>query len=672
MTSPQITYLAAVGVYILFFLLFARFFIWKRYADERYWRRRPALSRAAVARLAAQNGRDIPRFSIIVPARNEAEVIGRTIDHLLSLDYDPDLFEILIVTDEKETQVRDRHRIATLQAAVTLLEEGRSSPTKEGRLLAEQEVVLGLLAGFAVSDYVAGRREYRRLTLHMAPDAGELELTGPAERHAVAVSTLAGRLLRSPAPLSLEELRRAARLAAASPDPRRTDLSASVHLALAVPVAVAFSLVTGLSACREPAVVVGRAGQAREKVTAHILAVMSGLIARGLASRLRSEDTADRLKDLLAGAYLLRFPATQDVVEERLAAIERSLGATPAASRALPLVKHIAVPADFDGCFQGRRTGHEVPSTKGRALNWALAFTDPRSESYGFYDAESRPDRAVLLYVALRRVSGDPSAALLQGPAFQVRNFFRMGALCRVASLYQAIAHDWYLPALFKRLPFVGGTNLFIDRDLLNRAEGFDSTSLTEDLELGIRAYLKCGAWPEFLPYASSEQTPPTLAGFFRQRLRWGAGHLQVMDKVRAVPEYQGPALRRIMRTLWLKGQFEWTLYQAATLIPPLVIALNATGRVDPTILPPGVRLFIGLFGLIYPCFTFYAYFRYYRFIDPLDRDPGVLRQVGVCLQLLVLPLAAFCFPLPYTAALILKLTGRQPRHWVKTPRTAE
>jgi len=671
MTSSQIIYLAAVGVYILFFLLFARFFIWKRYADGRYWNRRPPLSRGGLGELALRVGQETPRFSVIVPARSEADVIGRTIDHLLTLDYDPDRFEVLVVSDEKETLARDRHRVTVLQAAATLLEEGEETPVGQD----EQEVVLNILARFAVTDYIAGRREYRRLTLHVTHELGEPELAGPAGKHVVAVAALAGRLAHDATPLRLGELRRTARLAAASPDQRYTDLIASVHLALAVPVAVAFSLVTGLATCREPAVVVGRTGQAREEVTARILTVMSGLIARSLATRLRSESAAGRLATLLGEAYVLRFPTTQDVVEERIGALDTGVGSGTSpgsAPRRLPLVKHVVVPADFDGHYQGRRIGREVPSTKGRALNWALAYTDPRSVSFGFYDAESRPDGRVLLYVAFRHLSGDPSAALLQGPAFQVRNFFRMGALCRVASLYQAIAHDWYLPALFKRLPFVGGTNLFIDRALLERAGGFDSTSLTEDLELGVRAYLKCGAWPEFLPYPSSEQTPPTLAGFFRQRLRWGAGHLQVMDKVRGVPEYQGLPLRRIMRTLWLKGQFEWTLYQAATLVPPAVMILNATGHVDPTILPSGFRIVLALFGLIYPCFTFYAYFRYYRFIDPLDRNPGVLQQVWVCLQLLVLPLAAFCFPLPYTAALILKLTGREPKYWVKTPRTAE
>ena len=99
MTSSQAIYLVAVGVYVIFFILFGRFFIWKHYADSRYWRRRPVLSRDGVADQAKQLGRDLPFFSVIVPARNEADVIGRTVDHLTGLDYDAGRFEVIIATD---------------------------------------------------------------------------------------------------------------------------------------------------------------------------------------------------------------------------------------------------------------------------------------------------------------------------------------------------------------------------------------------------------------------------------------------------------------------------------------------------------------------------------------------------------------------------------------------
>ncbi len=663
MTSSQTVYLAAVGVYIVFFLLFCRFFLWKHYADTRYWRRRPPLSLVALENLARSRGEEPPFISILVPARNEADVISRTIDHMAGLEYDPERFEIIVATDEKEVLARDARRKEVVTAAAALL-DGMVGPR---RVLGDpEEVVLSLLARFAVTDYIAGRREYRRLTLHMTQELGEPELLGPVGRHIVAVESLARVLASDHRPLPLSKLRRVTRLTGPYADRREADLVSAVHLALAVPVAVAFGLVAGHPRAQEAAQIVGRTGQAREEVTARVLTVMSGVIARSLAARLEAEGAAGALPLLLDQAYSLRFPTTQDVVEERIAAM--------ASGRSGPRVRHVVVPHDFDGGYPGRCLGREVPSTKGRALNYALSHTDPRSTVYGFYDAESRPHSKVLLYVATRRLADDEPPAIFQGPVFQVRNFYRMGPFCKIAALYQAIAHDWYLPALFRRLPFVGGTNLFVERSLLERAGGFDPVSLTEDLEFGVRAFLKCGAWPEFLPYPSSEQTPPTLPAFFRQRLRWGSGHLQVMEKVsRAAAGFDRGTVRRMLRTLWWKGQFEWVLYQTATLVPPAVIFLYATGNVDPTVLPRAVRLCLHSMSLLYPCFTFYAYFRYSPFIDLWDhRNLGAVRLASVFVQLLLLPLAAFTFPIPYTTALVLKQLGREPRGWVKTPRTAE
>jgi hypothetical protein len=50
----------------------------------------------------------------------------------------------------------------------------------------------------------------------------------------------------------------------------------------------------------------------------------------------------------------------------------------------VPGLKHVVVPRDFDGDLGGRRLGVEVPSTKGRALNWALSYIDGRTTWCGF------------------------------------------------------------------------------------------------------------------------------------------------------------------------------------------------------------------------------------------------------------------------------------------------
>ena len=369
MTSSQIIYLAAVGVYLILFLLFARFFIWKRYADGHYWNRRPLLSLTRLRQMATDKGEQLPFFTVLVPARGEAEVISRTIEHMSALEYDADRFEVIVATDEKEMLARDAHREVVVAAAAALL-DGRATP--RSRLDEPEEVVLSLLSRFAVTDYIAGRREYRRLTLHMTQDLGEPELVGTVTRHIVAVESLARALASEARPLSMGRLRTVTRLAGPYADRREADLVSAVYLALAVPVAVAFGLVTGHAGSREAARVVGRTGQAREEVTARVLTVMSGVIARSLAARLEAEAVLGSMVDTLNEAYALRFPTTQDMVEEQRAAMAARSAAAESATRPppspVPLIRHVVVPADFNGDYPGKRIGCEVPSTKGRAL----------------------------------------------------------------------------------------------------------------------------------------------------------------------------------------------------------------------------------------------------------------------------------------------------------------
>jgi hypothetical protein len=228
------------------------------------------------------------------------------------------------------------------------------------------------------------------------------------------------------------------------------------------------------------------------------------------------------------------------------------------------------------------------------------------------------------------------------------------------------------LPALFRRLPFVGGTNLFVRPGLLRRIGGFDHELLTEDLELGTRAYLEAGEWPEYLPYPSSEQTPPTVGGYFRQRLRWGAGHLQVARKVRTSRQYEPARRRRLLWQLWRKGQLDWLGAQLIVLVPPISIVLYATGLLDPVPFGLGWRIALHTLTAAYFGFTLYMYRRYEAHMDVDARAPGLRGRLGPLLQLALLPLAAFVFPAPYSSAIVLSLIGAGPRQWIKTPRTPE
>lgn len=463
-------YWISVVLYFIFLALFLRYFLWRSYANRHYWHRRPVLSPQKVEELAQRAAGEIPFFSILVPARNEAEVIASTIEHLAGLRYPGEHYEIIVITDAKEEMEAAR---------------------------AERPVV-----------------------------------------------------------------------------------------------------------------------------------------------------------------------TTQQVVGAKKNELSNRPGA--------PAIKHVSVPYDFDGRLYGRRRGREVPSTKARALNYGLQFTDPQAKICAFYDAESHPEQEVLLYVAYRYLTVENPARLWQGPVFQVRNFYRLGLITKLASLYQAIGHAWYLPCLMQRLPFVGGTNFLAERQLLDEIGGFDPTALTEDLEIGVRAFLEKGAWPEYIPYYSTEQTPPAFRAFFRQRLRWATGHLQVVDKFRHAPRYPDGPRRLMVRRLWVKGQGEWTLYQTAVLLPFFLAPAIMVESPDLATPPWGLLALLRVGAFIYLGFTYYLFYRFQPYMTRPATKTGWVKRLLAALHLLFLPLGSLFFPLPYTAALLLKALHRQPQSWVKTPRTRE
>jgi cellulose synthase/poly-beta-1,6-N-acetylglucosamine synthase-like glycosyltransferase len=462
----QTLYIATVVVYFLALLLFVRLQLWGQWAERTYWRRRPELSVEVLRRLSG--GQDLPQITVLVPAYNESEVIGNTIEHLAKLLYPSDRLEIIVVTDEKELHAK-----------------------------------------------------------------------------------------------------------------------------------------AGLT--------------------------------------------------------------TQAVVEQKLAELGKSPG--------VPALRHLVVPEDFDGQLHGLCLGRAVPSTKGRALNYALPYRNRQTEICAFYDAESRPDREALLYVAYRYLESGGRVRLWQGPVYQVRNFFQLYPINKVAALYQSVSHEWNLPVVMRQLPFAGGTNLFVSSDLLDEIGGFDHRSLTEDLELGIRAFVEAGAWPEYIPYPSTEQTPATYRAFFRQRLRWGSGYLQVMEKLRqarARTPVEEKRIKKMLRVLLWKGPVEWIFFQTMILFPPLAFLLSLFGQVEPQQLFAELGVIINITVSVYFLFTFERLRHFLPFIN-FDLAPqSRLRRVMAVSHLLLIPVAGFFFIAPFTTSLVLKVLHRQPATWVKTPRTKE
>lgn len=354
---------------------------------------------------------------------------------------------------------------------------------------------------------------------------------------------------------------------------------------------------------------------------------------------------------------------TQSVVKQKIQEFKKR--------KNVPHLKHIVVPYDFDGRLGGVCLGREVPSTKARALNYGLAYISDKTDICSFYDAESRPEKDVLLYLAHRYLASGRKQKAWQGPVFQVRNYYQLRPINKVIALFQALSHEWYLPILMRDLPFLGGTNLHMEKNLLLKVGGYDPQALSEDLELGVRTYLESGEWPEYLPMVSTEQTPATYKAYFRQRLRWGSGHLQVYDKIRNATHYDESIRLLILKNLFWKGHGQWCFYQLMVIIPFIFLALTWMGQIDPVNFRFNLHAWLKIMAPIPFSFVFYLFYRFRNYIDFSLVPSGKSKYLPV-LQMVIVPVVGFFMVLPFTCALILRALNKQPREWVKTPRTQE
>lgn len=659
LSGPELIYLFTLALYLFFFLLFSRFFFWRRYSESRFWSKRPELSLAKVQDIARQRQEQLPFFSILIPARNEAEVIEKTVRHMASLQYDPNRFEVIVVTDAKESAKNFTDEKNYVLDTVQFLEYAVRGDWGGELRPHVQEMTVGLLADLCLAEY---KDQVSPAEPWLLPPTLADE---PYWKSRLLLYELTSGILKGNGKISLNRVYRLFRRYYPELKDQEIERIYPSYLCLAVPIVQRFASWTGNDHGALMQNLVQYSVRANHRITQELVSRLAKMVGDQVHQAIAEMLAADELKNHLEEIYHFCFPSTQQIVEQ----VRKELNQ----DHNKPFIKHVEVPDDFDGIYNGNCLGKSVPSTKGRALNYALPIAvDEKTVMYGFYDAESRPDSNVLLYIAYRRLTDTKQVRIFQGPAFQVRNFYDIGPLSKLAGLYQTVSHDWYLPIMFRRLPFVGGTNLYIERNLLDELEGYDSSILTEDLELGTRAYLKTGAWPEYLPYPSSEQTPATIKGFYRQRLRWGTGFLQVMDKIRSDETYPREQKRPLMRELMLKGPIEWGFFQCATLVPPLIMILWLSGQVDVEVVPNSIRHVIKAFSLIYVSFTFYALFRYRKHLDLAARPHTWHGRVMAVAQLLFLPLASFFFPVPFTSALVLKSMNRHPTAWTKTPRSKE
>ncbi|HPJ12392.1 MAG TPA: glycosyltransferase family 2 protein [Caldisericia bacterium] len=605
----SLLYILALLCYGVTFFLFLRLLFWKKVSQKYFWKGKPAITLSDLKLISAFEDTPLPFISILVPAKNESAVIRQTIVNALHLDYPSDKYELGIVVDERETIENDQkvqHVWSDIQHLRQTLCLKQDSKKKFVLKSFPKELQQALLL-FKMKNHQWGSFYHELFIQYSSTLSYSYD---PSVLHA----------LKS----SLEEA-----------------LKRIPHTQKEVKKYVMISLQKQFP-----------------KADRIALKQMMQPLQETIFSFVQSVGWKE-LENITKQDVQEAFPTTKTIAEG-LAKDANQLGVA---------LKIISVPLPYTGTYPRTYTTDLTHSTKGRALNYAIDELNPSTDIVGFYDAESRPDQSVLLHVAHRYLQKKEKLPILQGPLYQVRNYYTMGFVSRIGGLFKAVSHEWYLPIIFKKIPFVGGTNLFVPKSLLLSIQGFNPVALTEDLDLGIRAYTQRNVSVEFLPVVSTEQTPPKWNQFFKQRLRWASGHLQVMTEIKRTH----PSL--YWQLFW-KGPFEWMLYQFSALVVILMnfgFIFSKLGWIPNHMVSVNPTLQMVLLGLNIPYvfFSFYCFYHYQFTFEKhflsLDSFPGV-----ECIKLVISSILVFLLPLPYIWALILHVIDKKPIHWVKTPRTAE
>ena len=163
------------------------------------------------------------------------------------------------------------------------------------------------------------------------------------------------------------------------------------------------------------------------------------------------------------------------------------------------------------------------PRTKPRAMNYALDFCE--GEIIGIFDAEDAPDPDQITQVARRFQTAPRDVACLQG----VLDYYnpRQNWLARCFTIEYATWFRTIMPGMAQlglALP-LGGTTLYIRRDVLEDLGGWDAHNVTEDADLGFRL-ARHGWRTEMIGTVTEEEANCHPWAWVRQRSRWLKGYM--------------------------------------------------------------------------------------------------------------------------------------------------
>lgn len=512
----------------------------------------PNISLDELTVLANERDRDLPAFTVIVPAWDEAVTIAATMRRIAAANYPCTHLDLVVVTYEDEPP--NSTGKTTADVARRTADEINA---EAGRLRARVESTPEGFDGFFPGEFDTGKRHIGKARgLNFALRRLHERIEADERAYVLGRFYRAGQISKVDAAIN--------EVAAAAGDTERLRYLVRQYF---VPDEAQFVGPAALS--RQVLRARDLAATLESAAGAELAAYTDEMSPRFFLPPVGKDGTTeppDAFLTQVVGDIEARAPEELDAyVQARDATLERER-------------PHLATSlAELDDPERIR--------TQSRHLNtrWVAVFDA---------DADAPPD---LFRHLSARILTDDKVMAFQGPVAPVANFDEIHPLCGLAGLWLAFHHATIFPRIMTKPGWahpLAGTNWCIriegmeyDGSLLRSVDyeearrrfllSFDPQQLTEDLEAGLRLFSHWRIAAEWHPFLEWEQAPPRPADLIRQWTRWTLGTLQVqMAMLRSnLPLRQrislailpieiittglGPALTVILWTILLAGGFQ-------------------------------------------------------------------------------------------------------------------
>jgi cellulose synthase/poly-beta-1,6-N-acetylglucosamine synthase-like glycosyltransferase len=252
---------------------------------------------------------------------------------------------------------------------------------------------------------------------------------------------------------------------------------------------------------------------------------------------------------------------------------------------------------DFPGIFEVIIVPFHMPKTKPKACNYGLHFT--RGKYLTIYDAEDIPDSDQLKKVVTLFNKLPENYICIQSAL----NYFNRNEnfLTRMFTLEYSYWFDYMLTGLDTLdIPIpLGGTSNHFKLEYLLELGAWDPFNVTEDADLGVRAYAK-GYKIAVINSTTYEEANNDPINWIRQRSRWIKGYMQTY-----LVQMRNPF--KLIRKIGIRGFLGFNFFVGATpltfLIYPILLLIFFAYVIfdlnEIKLLFPDWVLFISIFNLM-------------------------------------------------------------------------